>query len=602
MFFKMKISLKFYVFLKEIANINASIKTKLFAKIRIMNFFNRNTMKRKLTLLLVWIASVSVYGQTDVEKGLDAITEQAVRGQLEFLASDWTEGRAVGTKGAYMAADYIASMFKVYGIEPFGDMEQDMPSRSERIQGKRSRGYTSYYQNFGLLEYAPGEKQFFSLITEKDNSETALEFNHETDFYVRPGTVGQSAKAPLIFLGYGFRDEEKTYNDLKKMDLEGKIAVVLEGFPGHKDTASVGYEKFAPKDRYQRYYLERNKTKRLAEAGVLGIIHITPDADISVAWAKNRIYPVKGAYYEADEPLSSYYDSRLTLPGDTLNANIPVFMVTPRVANEIIAGTGIDFTEFEKRAAQEMKPASQDLSGKLATFKTSVNSKMVKARNVLGYIEGENKDEFIVVGGHYDHLGKWNGWIWNGADDNASGTVGVMTIAKAFKATGKKPEKSIIFAAWTGEEKGLWGSRYFVEDALEKDLNIVLNLNYDMIARDTEKDSLKNQASMVYTKANTGIEELTKKNLETYGINLDVNYRASGRPGGGSDHAPFAQEDIPIFYFMAAMHPDYHLPSDELSKINWEKMTNIIRIGFLNTWEFANSGEYLEVEEIAKEK
>jgi hypothetical protein len=558
-------------------------------------------MKKSFTLLLLLLTAYSGFSQITVEKGLDAITEQAVRGQLGFLASDWTEGRAVGTKGAYMAADYIASMFEVYGIEPFGDMEQIVPTRRERMQGKQPHIYRSYYQNFGLLEYTPGEDQRFSLIDETANSETSLEFNYETDFYVRPGTVGQSAKAPLIFVGYGFQDEDKTYNDLNKMELEGKIAVVLEGFPGHKDTSSVGYKTFAPTDRYERYYLERNKTNRLAEAGVLGIIHVTPETDISVMWAKNQVYPVKGDYYEADKTLKSYYDTRVTLPGDTLNTDIPVFMVTPRVANEIVRGTGINFTEFEKNAAEKMKPASQELSGKSVAFKTSVTSKMIKARNVLGYIEGKKKDEFIVVGGHYDHLGKWDGWIWNGADDNASGTVGVMTIAKAFKATGEKPEKSVIFAAWTGEEKGLWGSRYFVNDAMEKEMNIVLNLNYDMIARDTENDSLKNQASMVYTKANSGIEELTKKNLDMYDINLDVNYRASGRPGGGSDHAPFAQQNIPIFYFMAAMHPDYHLPSDELDKINWEKMTNIIRIGFLNTWEFANSNEYLKTEEVAEE-
>jgi Zn-dependent M28 family amino/carboxypeptidase len=99
---------------------------------------------------------------------------------------------------------------------------------------------------------------------------------------------------------------------------------------------------------------------------------------------------------------------------------------------------------------------------------------------------------------------------------------------------------------------------------------------------------------MSYTKAFPGIEELTKKNVADYKINLDMSYRASERPGGGSDHAPFAAAGIPIFYFMAAMHPEYHQPSDELSKINWEKMTNIIRIGFLNTWEFANSNTYLQ--------
>ena len=244
--------------------------------------------------------------------------------------------------------------------------------------------------------------------------------------------------------------------------------------------------------------------------------------------------------------------------------------------------------------AQTLQPASKELTGKTVAFHTSVNSKVVKARNVVGYIEGEKKDEFIVVGGHYDHLGKWDGYIWNGADDNGSGTVGVMTIAKAFAATGKKPEKSVIFAAWTGEEKGLFGSKFFVQQAMKKKMNIVLNLNYDMIARDVEGDELKNKADMSYTKAYPGIEEQTKKNLADYKINLDMSYRASEKPSGGSDHAPFAAEGIPIFYFMAAMHPDYHQPSDELSKINWEKMTNIIRIGFLNTWDFANDEKYLQ--------
>jgi len=178
-----------------------------------------------------------------------------------------------------------------------------------------------------------------------------------------------------------------------------------------------------------------------------------------------------------------------------------------------------------------------------------------------------------------------------------------MTIAKAFKATGKKPEKSVIFAAWTGEEKGLWGSKYFVQEAKKKDMNVVLNLNYDMIARDVESDTLKNKASMVYTKANSGIEEITKKNIEDFDINLDLQYRSSDRPGGGSDHAPFAQANIPVFYFMAAMNRDYyHQPGDELSTINWNKMIDIIRIGFLNTWEFANSDDYLKTKVKVEEK
>ncbi len=552
-------------------------------------------MKKIIALCILLMAVSAVFAQTEIEKGLDAITEETIKGQMEFLASDWTEGRAVGTKGAYMAADYIASMLQVYGVEPFGDEVRTRPSRREMMAGVYPTVSKSYFQNFSLIQYEPGDEQSFSVVTSAVGSENAVNFGYQTDFYVRTGTVGQTTQAPLVFVGYGFQDEEEGYDDLKKVNLKGKIAVVLQGFPGCKDSSSVAFEKFAPDGRRATYMLERNKSTGLEKAGAIAIIQVDPDADPTLSWAQNQIYPVKGAHYEADKPLGSYYNTRMSMPGDSLTANIPTFTVTPRVANEIVAGTGVNFSAFEKNAAEKMQPATQELSGKSVAFKTTVKSEIVKARNVVGYIEGEKKDEFIVVGGHYDHLGKWDGYIWNGADDNASGTVGVMTIAKAFLATGKKPEKSIIFAAWTGEEKGLYGSKYFVQQAQKKNMNVVVNLNYDMISRDTERDTLKNMAAMTYTKANAGIEELTAKNVTDYDINLDLSYRASDRPGGGSDHAPFAEVGIPIFYFMAAMHPDYHQPSDELSKINWEKMTNIIRIGFLNTWELANSDEFLKV-------
>lgn len=559
-------------------------------------------MKKQFALFLLLFAGIFSFAQTEVEKGLNAITQEAVKGQLEFLASDWTEGRAVGTKGEYIAADYIASMLKTYGVKPFGDEIRTRPSRREMMAGIRPEVLKSYYQNFSLIQYEPGEEQTFSVVSSGLNSENAINFGYQTDFFVRTGTVGQTTQAPLVFAGYGFEDKEEGYSDLKKVDLKGKIAVIVQGFPGHRDSTSLAFKKFAPEGRYAQYYMERDKINRLEKAGAIAIIQINPDEDPTLSWAKNQIYPVKGSYYEADKPLGSYYNTRMAMPGDSLNANIPSFMVTTRVANEITAGTGVNFEKFETAASEKMQPASQVLSGKSVAFKTTVKSEIVKVRNVVGFIEGEKKDEFIVVGGHYDHLGKFDGYIWNGADDNASGTVGVMTIAKAFIATGKKPEKSIVFAAWTGEEKGLYGSTYFVQQAKKKNMNVVLNLNYDMIARDTENDTLKNMASMTYTKANAGIEEITKKYLADYNINLDVTYRSSEKPGGGSDHAPFAEAGIPIFYFMAAMHPDYHQPSDELEKINWEKMTNIIRIGFLDTWEFANSDKYMKIKVDVDEK
>jgi hypothetical protein len=551
---------------------------------------------KELTLFFAFIyAGFALFAQPETEKGLAAITTEAVKGQLNFLASDWMEGRAVGTRGEYMAADYIASMFQVYGIQPFGDDAALLFSgRRRMMQENIGPQPKTYFQSFSLIQYEPGEEHTFSVIAGSAGSESAIDFGYKTDFFVRTGTVGQSAKAQLVFVGYGFEDTEKGYSDLAKINLKGKIAVVLTGFPGHRDTSSVAYKKFVQDTPYARYLVDRNKAEKLEKAGAIAIIQVNPNADPMTGWSQNQIYQARTNYYEADKPLADYYDISMSLPSDSLTGNLPVFTVTTRLANELIKGTGLHFAEFEKTVALSMLPASRELTGKMVAFHTSVNSGVVKVRNVVGYIEGEKKNEFIVVGGHYDHLGKYDGYIWNGADDNGSGTVGVMTIAKAFAATGKKPEKSVIFAAWTGEEKGLFGSKYFVQQAMKKKMNIVLNLNYDMIARDETGDTLKNMADLSYTKACPGIEELTKKNVADYKINLNMTYSASERPSGGSDHAPFAAEGIPIFYFMAAMHPDYHQPSDELSKVNWEKMTNIIRIGFLNTWEFANSNQYLE--------
>lgn len=588
----MKISsetVEFYIEMVNITLLNQLKNHRNYNKLKPFYF-----MKKQFVVFVLFMTGLSVFAQTEIDKGMAAITTEAVKGQLEFLASDWTEGRALGTKGEYIAADYIASMFQVYGIKPFGDESVQSVPRRDWMGRNRPKAGKTYFQNFSLIQYEPGEEQSFAVISNAMNSEKAVNFGYKTDFSVRTGAVGQNAKAPVVFVGYGYQNKEKGYDDFKNINLSGKIAVVLTGFPGHKDTASVAYKKFVPEGRRAMYMIERNKSELLEKAGAVAVIQISPDANPMLAWAQNQVYPVKGQHYEADKPLGSYYNTSMAMPSDSLSSNLPVFTVTTRLANEIISGAGINFSEFEKNAMEKMTPASKELPGKMIAFNTTVKSEIVKARNVVGYIEGEKKDEFIVVGGHYDHLGKYDGYIWNGADDNASGTVGVMTIAKAFMATGKKPEKSIIFAAWTGEEKGLFGSEYFVEQAQKKKMNIALNLNYDMIARDVEKDTLKNMADMSYTKAYAGIEEITKKNLADFKINLDMSYRASEKPSGGSDHAPFAAVGIPIFYFMAAMHPDYHQPSDELSKINWEKMTNIIRIGFLNTWEFANSNQYLE--------
>jgi Zn-dependent M28 family amino/carboxypeptidase len=320
---------------------------------------------------------------------------------------------------------------------------------------------------------------------------------------------------------------------------------------------------------------------------------INPDADPSLNWAVNYPFRYSEKHYEGTKRLTAGVRNRMTLPGRDLSQSIITIEITERAASEILNGTKVDLEEFEKNAMNRMKPASSELKGKSIFVETTVDSKIYKVRNVLGKIEGKNPNEVIVIGGHYDHVGMNKGYIWNGSDDNASGTVGVMTIAKAFAESGIKPEKTIIFAAWTGEEKGLLGSQYFVEN-YEPVNNIILNLNYDMISRTAETDTLGVECSMTFTSTSPVLQETAEKLNEDIAANLKINFRGSEQPGGGSDHAPFARKDIPIFYFMAGWHDDYHQPSDHADKADINKMKNIIRLGYGMIWEFAVNGTALK--------
>ena len=213
----------------------------------------------------------------------------------------------------------------------------------------------------------------------------------------------------------------------------------------------------------------------------------------------------------------------------------------------------------------------------------------VPVRNILGIIEGKNPDQYIVLGAHYDHLGIRDSCIWNGADDNASGTTGIMTIAKAIVETGEKPEKSIIFAFWTAEEIGLLGSRYYLANLTYPLSRIELNLNFDMISRYIA-DNEPRSVTMTYTdKYHPVFRDITASNLKKYSIDLLVDYQPSADPPGGSDHRSFTAKGIPVMRFKPGHREEYHTPWDEISTVNWDIMEKIIKISFANIWNLANS-------------
>jgi Zn-dependent M28 family amino/carboxypeptidase len=280
----------------------------------------------------------------------------------------------------------------------------------------------------------------------------------------------------------------------------------------------------------------------------------------------------------------------MRLDGKEFKQDPVTISVTSRVSDMIIKEGGLDIARYEKEAAAgTLKSKSFQFPAMTLSLSVNLNQRRVNVRNVIAVIEGENPSEFVAVGAHMDHMGMDNGKIWNGADDNASGTVAVMTIAKAFAESGVKPAKSIVFCAWTGEEKGLLGSEYFtLYPPFGKISDCKFYMNFDMIARNTQSDTAGNMAGITYTKAYPKLEEITKSNVDQYKLNLKLSMRGQENPTGGSDYTAFTNNKIPVIAWMAAMHPDYHQPSDEVSLVNWDKMTSIIKLGYLQLWEAAN--------------
>jgi len=534
------------------------------------------------TLLLIFTVSFSLNSQVSPkEKGLQSITMETIKGQMEFLASDWTEGRAAGEKGEFLASSYIASIFRIFGAAPAGDM---VAGERSAVSGTRLPAQKSYFQNFTLIESLPGGS---SQITLKKVSREYV-FEENVDYTASKLSIGGKLEAPLVFVGYGIVDKEKGIDDFAGIDMKGKIAVRLRNYPGANDKTSPMYKKLVGDNPRATVDIQRKKNEALASLGAVGAIDLNLGTDIGKFWG---VYKFDNNMSPAESGSGSRTNwTSMSLEGKEFRSAPIYFNFTERVLNLIMKDSGIDISKYEKDAATgTLKTKPVLLPGVSLTISANVKSRRVNVRNVVAMIEGETPGEYVAVGAHMDHMGMDNGKIWNGADDNASGTIAVMTIAKAFAQSGVKPKRTILFCTWTGEEKGLFGSEYFtLYPTAGKITDYKFYMNFDMIARNGAADTSKNMAGITYTKAYPKLEEITKSAVDQYRLNLKVNIQSSEAPTGGSDYTAFTQNKIPIIAWMAAMHPDYHQPSDQVSLVNYEKMLSIIKLGYLQLWEAAN--------------
>ena len=563
--------------------------------------------------------------------GLEAITAKDTLAMLTYISSDLMEGRETGTRGYAQAAEYAASLFKMWGIKPAGDLPMMGGFRmgGPRNQAPQTPPEKTYFQEFAMKEVSDAQSAI-TIEVNKSGSVKSRTFHSGLDYQGGMGGMGGgtegSLTAPVVFVGYGITEPSIGFDELKGLNLKGKIVLLLSDAPGRDNPLSPLQAKKELKDKYfpaapqgdQMAMMMRgggpqrfNKLVEIAKLGPAAIVQVSNTGKDSAIF--NALSMVRKPSDE--RPIINKPRRRLSIAGDTGSAmgggNPQATSITREMANLLLEGTGQTIDDLKKKIESTMKPVSMDLPGAKMTIATTAKTALVRGINVLGVIEGSDpklKDEYFVVGGHYDHLGMWEEYIYNGADDNGSGSVGVLNIAKAMAASPVKPKRSIVFALWTGEEEGLLGSRYYVQNPAFPIEKTVGYLNYDMISRPYDAETL---ARTMRAYNVPGAEELVKKvraplfvtasvtegtpfadiarEMNQY-IGLDLVFRTSplGVGSGGSDHASFASVKLPFIYYMAGMPPDYHQTSDSVEKVSGDLIAKISQHGFLTVFAFAD--------------
>jgi hypothetical protein len=550
-----------------------------------------------------------------VKVGFDSITGKDAVTYLKFLSDDLLEGRDTASRGYDIAALYAATMFELWGIKPAGDMERPRMDFRRMMSGEQpAQAKRSYFQNIAFTETLGNEGEAVA-TWQKGGMKKTKAFMPDTDYsYYTSGT--QTFTAPVVFVGYGLQEPSLKFDEYKNVEIKGKFVMMLSEAPGKGDPDSP----FNKGELKEKYFPERRPMMRRRRS-------TSPKFKVPADMKAEAILLVENSPDENGDLPRQYLDSqkiddertiypeprrRISLAenigGSMYGDSIPTIRISRNMANEILGMVGQDIDTLKGKIEQTLTSQSMPLQDLILTFENTTETKIVNSMNVLGYIEGSDpqlKDEAVVIGGHLDHLGMRGDYIFNGADDDGSGSVGVMEIAEAFAKNPVKPKRSIVFALWTGEEKGLLGSRHYVAHPfMEK---TAVNLNLDMISREYDQDTLvrmgrrygedvtkemlekidaKKFVSLSYDAHTPAIEEIIRKNNTHVGLHLRIS--ASEEASGGSDHAPFGQAKIPWAFFIAAMTEDYHQPSDTVDKVSPKLMEKIIRLTYLAAFDLAD--------------
>jgi Peptidase family M28/PDZ domain/PA domain len=470
-----------------------------------------------------------------------------LKADVYYLADDAREGRGPGTKGLDASADYIAANFKEAGLKP-------------------PPGADGYFQYFDL----PGQRGIAGeptlAVTVKKDGEKPLKAALKTDFQpLALGGAGEFKDLPLVFAGYGITADDSDlklkYDDYADLDVTGKAVLILRREPQQDKEESP----FGGKEN-TTFATFNHKVANAVKHGAKLVLLV------------NDAHSTKGGKDELLEYPAA---------GGSGNGSMGFFMVSREFASKALkAGGGPDLDEAEAGIDADLKPRSKALEGVTVDGSVKIEMKTTKVKNVIGVIEGAGPlaDETVVIGAHYDHVGMGGAnslafgvhAIHNGADDNASGTATVMELARRLgKRTDPLPRR-VVFMAFSAEELGLIGSRYYVNHPIYPLDKTVTMINFDMVGRLNKGGEL----TVFGAGTSPGFESLVTSLVSDQGMKTNNIVGTQGE-FFQSDHASFYLKNMPVIFFFTGTHPDYHRPADDSDKINFEGMARVANVGEL---------------------
>ena len=534
-------------------------------------------MKRSFSILFLTFAiALSVGAQsvriTPAERKLaSAISADQLRDYLYFVASDAMEGRDTPSRGLDVTAEFLKMNLSRWGFKPAGDNG-------------------TFFQK---IELTVEGIDAVNNILQIDNRN----FNLNTDFFRLRGNG--SANALMVFAGHGWVARSKNIDAYKGVDVRGRIVVLMgEGFP-NPTTLTPNPANVTDADLAGKKGTDWSDPVTYATMnGAAGIILIG-SPQLQSSWGGLRRFYSGGSMYPTKfRPTPSETESKL-----------PVALVSNAVADTIFAGA----------SAGKDSPTPFTID-KTVSITTMGRRETRWTQNVVALWEGSHpvlKNEMVAVGAHYDHVGtnpnaQGEDKIWNGADDDGSGTVAVLSIAEALSKSRVHPKRSILLVWHAGEEKGLWGAEYFNKFPTVDIKNVIAQLNIDMIGRSLDPNNVikcdqpRKRCNENLTKANeiyvigsemmsSTLGAITKETNNAF-LNLGYNYKYDDpndteRFFFRSDHFHYAQNGIPIAFWFDGVHEDYHQPSDHADKIDYVKMEKVTRTIFLTMWELSDLRE-----------